>query len=234
MSDFPAYQSAPQSQGIYPSHVPSLRGRSIVAIIAVVIATLATCVAAVAPLFAPGAQVVEVSTGVSLALYLGAGIAFVVWLYRARANLESFGVYDLNWARGWAIGAWFVPLANLVLPILVIGEIDKATAARRAETTQDTWGGRDSGRPIFILWAVFWTLRSVGSYAPIVLQDFSPAAGAGVKGLIEIGAGLCAVLLILRITNNQETLRDAEPARLANAGPAAPVPAAAAWPDANL
>ena len=37
-------------------------------------------------------------------------VAFVAWLYRAYANLPGLGDPGPEFARGWAIGAWFVPV----------------------------------------------------------------------------------------------------------------------------
>jgi hypothetical protein len=235
MSDFPAYQSAPQYQGIQPSHTPSLRGRSVLAIIALVIATLAGAGNAVVPMLPRAHQFIGITTGASIALYLVAGVFFILWLHRARTNLESFGVHNLRWSPGWTIGAWFVPVASLVMPILVISEIDKETAARTAATADEAWGGRDSGRPVFILWAVFWTLRAVGSYGAIALLSVSVTASSVLRLVLELAAGTLAVLLVLRITDSQEQLRGSAPIPAAPASPAFDqVPVRAAWPDSNL
>src|SRR5262245_14862724 len=46
-------------------------------------------------------------------------VVFIVWLYRARRNLAIWGILGLGWGPGWAIGGWFIPLANLLIPKLV-------------------------------------------------------------------------------------------------------------------
>jgi hypothetical protein len=48
---------------------------------------------------------------------------FLVWLYQARENLDLRGEYYLRWAKGWSIGGWFIPLANLVIPARVVAEV---------------------------------------------------------------------------------------------------------------
>ena len=227
MSDFPAYQAPPRYQGIIPSHVPSVRVRSVVALIGIVVATLAACTAAAALVLPPNADLIRATTGVDFALYLVAGVAFVLWLHRVRVNLSSFGVHHLRYSPGWTIGGWFIPLGNLVMPLLVVSEIDKAMAERTAATAEPGWGERDQGRPIFVLWAVFWTLRTVASYAQAALLDIAPMAGAAISIGIELGAGVCAVLLILRITNSHEKLRNSEPVPSAPVSPVVPL---ANWP----
>jgi hypothetical protein len=60
------------------------------------------------------------------ALYLACAVAFLVWLYRAFANLPSLGATQAMIAPGQratpggAIGVWFIPFANLVLPFRAV------------------------------------------------------------------------------------------------------------------
>src|SRR5262249_23216662 len=46
-----------------------------------------------------------------LLLYLLVGPLFLVWFYRARKNADGRG-QEQRWTRGWAIGAWFVPIVS--------------------------------------------------------------------------------------------------------------------------
>jgi hypothetical protein len=59
--------------------------------------------------------------------YLLAAIPFIIWLVRARRNVESLGIYDLAWGKGWAIGGWFVPVLSLWRPKQVVNEIWRAS-----------------------------------------------------------------------------------------------------------
>lgn len=43
-------------------------------------------------------------------------LALLVWLWRAVANLHAMDLSGLRHSAGWAVGAWFVPVANLVVP----------------------------------------------------------------------------------------------------------------------
>jgi len=40
----------------------------------------------------------------------------IVWLWRARRNLDSFPGTEPLFSAGWAIGGWFFPIANLFVP----------------------------------------------------------------------------------------------------------------------
>ena len=53
-------------------------------------------------------------------------ISWVLWQYRAHANLRGLGRGHLD-HRPWAIGWWFVPIANLWMPFKVVREVWKAS-----------------------------------------------------------------------------------------------------------
>jgi hypothetical protein len=56
---------------------------------------------------------------------LAAAVAFVTWLYLARRNAGRLGG-ALEWAPGWAVGGWFIPVAGLVIPYLVVRDVRRA------------------------------------------------------------------------------------------------------------
>ncbi|MBA3302360.1 MAG: hypothetical protein H0U26_00640, partial [Acidimicrobiia bacterium] len=107
MVDFPAYQTAPQYSGLVPSLVPSLRVRSVVVLVGVVLVVLDACAVAVSPLIGFDRQVLLILAGAAVPLTVLAGVAWMMWQHRARLNLQGFGVYNLQWAPGWSIGGWF-------------------------------------------------------------------------------------------------------------------------------
>lgn len=213
-----------------PAFVPysaarPLRTRALVATVALACVIVSTVVVAAASVFAyeiigdaavrgegtDRAETVAISVFAATALLtigsmLFAGIAFICWLHRARTNIDAFGGSWMRWGRGWTIGAWFVPLANLVIPLLVVSEIDRATDGHAGG-----WGPRRPARVVVTLWAVLWTafivLDRVATFAP-----FDAAAPGGTIGLtvlsaaVEVGAAVCAILVIRRITAGQEAV----------------------------
>jgi hypothetical protein len=64
--------------------------------------------------------------GFSLFSYgvIGIGILFVVWMWRAAKNNESFDRPGALRA-GWAIGGWFVPFGSLVIPAIHLQQLWK-------------------------------------------------------------------------------------------------------------
>ena len=232
MSEFPAYQAAPQNNrpSGWPTH--PLRVMSIITMVMVAVTVLLNSATVLDGLLAADADMVKTLSTLTVLTYLGAGIAFVTWERRARTNLDAFGVRGLKWGPGWTLGGWFIPLANLVIPVLVLGEIDKATATRAAAVRESEfgWGASDTGRPIFVFWAVAWPVNVVASYVAAALSSSYATAGAAIRVLVEVAAGVAAILLVLRITNSQEMLRRTRPEAL----PTAPPPAPAAWPEPGV
>ncbi len=47
------------------------------------------------------------------------GVLFIIWGYRAAKTARAVGLHG-QWGPGWFIGAWFIPIANLVIPYLCV------------------------------------------------------------------------------------------------------------------
>jgi hypothetical protein len=79
------------------------------------------------------------------AVFLAAGLAFAGWLFRVAKNNIALGASGVTWGPGWAWGGWFIPLANLIIPFLVLREVwkasDPASAPGRTWTTAKVWPG---------------------------------------------------------------------------------------------
>ncbi|MFF2405264.1 DUF4328 domain-containing protein [Streptomyces sp. NPDC058092] len=80
---------------------------------------------------------------------LATGIVFIIWFRRVRMNAEVFDPSVQPMSPGWAVGAWFVPVANLVLPRRIAGGIWTASAQTNPDgswrtvpaTTMNLWWG---------------------------------------------------------------------------------------------
>jgi hypothetical protein len=57
---------------------------------------------------------------------LVAVVAVAAWLYRSARHAVRLGGV-LAWSRGWAVGGWFVPVANLVIPYLVVRDVRRGS-----------------------------------------------------------------------------------------------------------
>lgn len=88
----------------------------------------------------------EVSEGL-LSLFGACGLVLavltIVWWYQAYAAVDRTAAPGRSWSPGWAVGGWFIPIGNLIIPKLVLDEIDRVSAAAEAGRP-DAW--RESPR----------------------------------------------------------------------------------------
>jgi hypothetical protein len=98
----------------------------------------------------------EEVTGNLLGLFsvaaLVAGILAIVWWYQSYQAIDKTGLEGRSWSAGWAVGGWFIPFANLLIPKLVLDEIDRVSGA--AEEGSTDW--RDRRRLVAGYW--WWWL----------------------------------------------------------------------------
>lgn len=160
----------------------------------------------------------------SLVGVLATTVVFIIWFFKARRNIDRLGARG-GLAAGWAIGGWFIPCANWVLPAIV---------------ARDTWRGssprarRVSIAPLVVWWAawagggIIETIRrSVepdefairADYSPLI-NDYTQARTLSIiAALAWVVAAAFAIVFVRRVGAMQlervEELRaDAAGARL--------------------
>lgn len=67
---------------------------------------------------------IKLASGLASLLGVVLAIVFITWFKRAYTNLSRAGV-ETQSGPGWAIGAWFVPIVNMFLPLIIMLEIWK-------------------------------------------------------------------------------------------------------------
>jgi hypothetical protein len=116
----------------------------------------------------------------NLLSFLVAGVVVLVWLSRARANADALYPAPHRLAAGWAVGGWFVPIGNLVIPMIVVTDVVKAS--------------NPAGRsiPECGLW---WTGWIGGNLAlPMASLLLVSTGGRGGAGVLAISLLLAALL----------------------------------------
>ena len=125
---------------------------------------------------------------VTVAVRLGALIAFVAWLYRVTKNLPALGVADAGVTPGWAIGCWFVPFVNIVAPCIVVLRIwrasDPESAAGSAQGVQ--------GWPLLYAWWGAFLVLSAAGFA--VWFARAPGGPPGLLTRTQVWAYLCSAI----------------------------------------
>jgi hypothetical protein len=89
------------------------------------------------------------TTGIAFrVLLIAVAVVFIVWQFKHAKNAKLLGSTS-ELGPGWAIGGWFIPIANLYLPAKQLFGASRFSAEGRRE-----WyvGGR--GAPIVVWWAI--------------------------------------------------------------------------------
>jgi len=148
--------------------------------------------------------------GSQIALMLGTGTIFLIWLYRARVNVRAFGARRLRFSRNWTVIAFLIPFANIVLPYRVIREVWQASDP--STTAPFDWRVVRPGPLLSVWWALFvcyiWfelaaiIMTQTGSYSYERLQ-----LTYGMALVADVAAALAAALcyfVVVRISDAQE------------------------------
>lgn len=91
-------------------------------------------------------------------LVLAAGVVFIVWQFRHAANAQARRG-SLGLGPGWAIGGWFIPVANYVLPAIQLHQSARASDPETGPGPSPGSGGRAPG--VIIAWALAYALGNI-------------------------------------------------------------------------
>ena len=105
------------------------------------------------------------SAGVALlflVVYIGCIVAFCFWIHRAYRNLRALGnpQTSLEHSPGWAVGFFFIPFANLVMPYRVVKEI-WVKSDPRVRTQQDYLYAPPVSTALVLAWWLMWIASNV-------------------------------------------------------------------------
>ncbi|QWQ41597.1 DUF4328 domain-containing protein [Streptomyces sp. YPW6] len=147
--------------------------------------------------------VAALSQGVAL---LATAVVFIVWFHRTRRNAEVFDPSVQRMGPGWAVGGWFVPIANFWFPYRVASGVWEASAQTRADG-----GWREVPRTPLNLWWAAWVASLLFTRATGRLWERAedPEAIVQAAGLVaasdalDIVAAVLAVLYVRAVTRMQ-------------------------------
>ncbi|MFG2295822.1 DUF4328 domain-containing protein [Streptomyces sp. NPDC048603] len=141
---------------------------------------------------------------------LATGVVFLIWFYRVRVNGGMFrpdGFFRRT--SGWAVAAWFLPFANLVMPYGIAKDTWHAS-------TQYGPGGeyREVATAPVTAWWTAWAVGSVFDYiadevygvAESAEQVRSAALFGAVGDLLILAAALLAIRFVQRLTAMQQVM----------------------------
>lgn len=176
-------------------------------------AAVSLCSAAVGLAVAPSEKTLDAPLAlfglVQIALFIATALAVLRWLYVANGNARSLGADDLTGSPAWAVGWFFVPLANLVMPYVMVRDMWKASVNPRDWQAESSPG-------LVILWWGCWLVSQIASTIAFRLElemgmeasDATRMLGLA-SDLVSIPSALLLAMIIGRIQAQQVNARPA-------------------------
>jgi hypothetical protein len=159
---------------------------------------------------------------VELIIYLTTVVFFCVWLYRAYKNLRALNdSRHINHSPGWAVGSFFVPFVNLVVPYGAVKETWQKSGppgeALYSEPKPPAW---------FPIWWLFWLLSSFAGNASFraSFDENIPLSAVTILSIVAGGLSVIASLFAYLVVDSIDKRQEETAARLKLGNLAAPPP----------
>jgi hypothetical protein len=146
---------------------------------------------------------------IQLLSQLATAVFFLIWFHTAYENLPRLGARGLRFKTGWTVGAWFVPILNLIRPKAIANDIWRASEPDAPADQGETWKGRSKVATVIDGWWAVWVLSLVGAFGvyetdPSVEQLRSAVLRITIGDALTVVAGVLAIGMVREITARQE------------------------------
>lgn len=144
------------------------------------------------------------STILYVVAMLATAVVFIIWFHRVRHNAEVFAPETQSRTPGWAIGCWFIPIANLWIPRGIAADVLRAAQP-------DPYSGVLRHRGLLNAWWGAWVWATVfDRYASRTYdkaQDVDAIRDAAglvmASAAFDVLAAVLAILFVRRLTAAQ-------------------------------
>ena len=150
---------------------------------------------------------------VDIGILIVSAIVFLVWVYRAHANLHALGLLGLKFSPGWAVLWWFIPLANLIQPARAMAELFRTVRSHDPAAAPGAAAQRQTGiAPVVVWWLLVLLANGAFRYAARQMGGESLEAVrhgivVGLAGSVMfVVAGLFAIWLVYRISTDLDAM----------------------------
>ena len=141
-----------------------------------------------------------------LLIYVTTVVFFLMWLYRASNNLQAFNPSSRpDYSPGWAVGSFFIPFVNLVVPYRAVKEV-----WQKSSPPDEAFLSAPSPPAIFPIWWLFWLLSAFAGNISMRLSfnENVPESTATMVSIVasalSIIAAVFAYLVVHAIDKKQE------------------------------
>ena len=122
-------------------------------------------------------------------IYVTTVVFFLIWLHRAHSNLKVFNAWArLEHTAGWAVGSFFIPFVNLVVPYQAVREV-----WRKSLPPDDVYLAETDPPASFPLWWMFWITSSITNNIAMRVS-FNESVPTETATILSIVAGALSIM----------------------------------------
>jgi hypothetical protein len=142
-------------------------------------------------------------------------VLLIIWMWRSAHNAQALGRVGQRLSPGWAIAAWFIPLANYVLLYILYSDLWRS--ADPSTSRGDAWRTLPGSWTLRAFW-IFYVIGPLMVIAPAVLAVTGVTDESTTQTLLIVGgvvgavAALLNIVVVREITARQEALQERDPA----------------------
>jgi hypothetical protein len=150
----------------------------------------------------------------------------LIWEYRAFKNLPALKSNYTEFSPGWAVGWWFIPLANLIKPFQAVRELWNESDPEFDEESQFLHVAGGTPKIVGFWWAAFLLSGILGRLAGMLIDPRTGMPSKDLPLVLIIGSffELAAALLILFIVKGITQKQDQRYDKIAATQPFSPPP----------
>jgi hypothetical protein len=178
---------------------------------ALLLAQAGVSVIAVAVAWSHGPGFIELSPGYAIValfqtlVFVAAGVAFLRWTYLTSANAHAFGAQALRYGPWLATLSYFIPIANLAMPLQSLRDVWKASVEPRDWEIVKV--------PALLgFWWFFWlagNIAGIAAFRLAVEEDFLEASRTAemlttLSDALTAAASVLLALIVRRLTALQQ------------------------------
>lgn len=148
-------------------------------------------------------------------LLLATAVVFIIWFHHTRKNADLLAPNGHRMGRGWTIGAWFTPIAQLWIPWQLMSDCWRASAPLDAEGRRS----QPSQATVVIWWSALVASAVASRIAAVLTRHTDQMDSIDLENLrtgiwVEAGgaglrlvAAIAAMLVVHRLTAMQRARR---------------------------
>jgi uncharacterized membrane protein YedE/YeeE len=141
-------------------------------------------------------------------------VLFIVWQFRAAKNNEALDRTGARFGPGWSIGAWFLPIADLVIPVMIVQDLWRG-ATPTTPRGDPRWRQATGSVLVAVWWAacllslVRFAASNAGLHDRGSLDDIELSNVVALVGVVAIAvAAILAAFVVWLLSRRQlDTLR---------------------------